>query len=104
MKVTRKRGMAAGLIATAAIAATVTACGPTQLNDLRNAPTQYPDYASIVLNVDNYPNVTVLCIRGAGFATTTRDYTAIMRVPEWDAFCATREGMHTTTNGTADTN
>lgn len=104
MKITRKGSVIGGIVAVAAVAATVTACGPTQLNDLRNTPTQYPDYASIVLNVDNYPNVTVLCIRGVGFATTTRDYSAIMRVPEWDKFCVTREGMHTTTNGSAGAN
>lgn len=82
----------AALMAAAAIAATVTACGPTQGDDLRNSPNSYPDYSTTVLNVDGFPNIAVICFKGAGFATTSRDYDALTRVPEWDAFCASKAG------------
>ncbi len=63
-----------------------------QLNDLGGISQAKPDYILTYLNVSDYPNVTLVCIRGAGFATTTRDNNAaITRVPEWDAFCATKE-------------
>lgn len=64
----------------------------SQLNDLGGIGQAKPDYILTYLNVSDYPNVTLVCIRGAGFATTTRDNNAaIQRVPEWDAFCATKE-------------
>jgi len=28
-----------------------------------------------------------LCIDGVAFVTTSRDYSAVLRVPEWDAWC-----------------
>jgi hypothetical protein len=62
-----------------------------QLNDLGGVAQAKPDYILTYLNVSDFPNVTLLCIRGVGFATDTRQYNAIIRVPEWDAFCATKE-------------
>lgn len=87
-----KRKTVIGAAAAAAvIGTTVFAAGCTnQLNDLSNVGQAKPDYIITYLNVDNFPNVTMMCVRGAGFATTTRDYDAIIRVPEWDPFCATK--------------
>lgn len=66
-----------------------TACS-NQLNDMEAIPQKAPDYVVTYLNVDNFPNVTLLCIKGIGFATTTRDLNSLERIPEWDAFCATK--------------
>jgi hypothetical protein len=93
MKVSRNitlAGLGATVIATAGI---VAGCaGNPQLDDLRNTTVQYPNYAVTYMNVDSFPNVTEICINGVAFATTTRDYTAILRIPQWDAFCATKIG------------
>ena|SRR5579862_6044866 len=89
---TRLAALGAGVIATAGI---VAGCaGSPQLDDLRNTSVLYPNYAVTYMNVDNFPNVTEICINGIGFATTTRDYNAIMRIPQWDAFCTTKIGQH----------
>jgi len=78
--------IAAGAILTAAA---ITGCSQ-QLNDLGGVPQKHPDFTMTYLNVTGFPNVTMLCIDGAGFATTTRDNNAaIQPVPEWDAFCKT---------------
>jgi hypothetical protein len=85
----RNRLVAGGVLALAA--AGISAGCSNQLNDLGGVGQAKPDYSLTYLNVKNFPNVTVLCIRGVGFATTTRDYASVMRVPEWDSFCATQE-------------
>lgn len=76
-------------------AAVLAACGiagcSNQLNDLSDVSQAKPDYILTYLNVNDFPNVTLMCIRGVGFATTTRDYASLTRIPEWDAFCATKE-------------
>jgi hypothetical protein len=78
-------------IALAVIFAVALAAGCTnQLNDLGGIPQTKPDYTLTYLNVANFPNVTMLCIRGVGFATITRDYNSLTRIPEWDRFCATK--------------
>lgn len=105
----RNRKMVAAAVALVAglVATGVSACGPTQLNDLRNAPSSYPDYAVTYLNVDNFPNFTLICVKGVGFVTTTRDLNAVQQVPEWNAFCATKEkgttpgNLYPTPNGKA---
>lgn len=52
-------------------------------------PAKDPDKIELYLNIDQYPNVVRLCIGGVAFATTTRDFTALVRVPEWDrTWCA----------------
>lgn len=75
----------------AALGLTVAGCS-NQLNDLGGIRQAKPDYVLTYLNVNDFPNVTMLCIHGAGFATITRDYNALTRVPEWDAFCLTKAG------------
>jgi hypothetical protein len=85
-----RKAVIAGIIAGSAA---LGAAGCTnQLNDLSGVNQARPDYVLTYLNVANFPNVTLMCIRGVGFATTTRDNNAaIQRIPEWDAFCVTKE-------------
>lgn len=85
----KKRIVVAGVLAVASLLAA--GCS-NQLNDLGGIGQAKPDYVLTYLNVASFPNVTLLCIRGAGFATTTRDNNAaITRIPEWDSFCVTKE-------------
>lgn len=79
-----------GAVAVAA-ALSLSACGHDNFKDLKHVKNVRPDYIVNVENMDRHPNIGVLCIRGAGFATTTRSYTALTRVPEWDAFCRAHE-------------
>ena len=94
MKITRKRAGWAALVAIVltAVALVLSACS-NQLNDLNGIGQTQPNYAVTVLNVNGFPNFTMLCYRGLGFLTTTRQFNAIQRVPEWDAFCATKVGQ-----------
>lgn len=73
-----------------AIAAAMAAGCSNQLNDLGGIGQAKPDYVLTYLNVADFPNITMVCIHGIGFATITRQYNALTRVPEWDAFCATK--------------
>lgn len=81
-------GGAVGVAAAASLAASL-ACS-AQLNDMEGIPQASPDYVITVLNVDGFPNMTMLCFDGVGFATTTRDYASLTKVPEWDAICAAK--------------
>jgi len=92
-------GAFSGAVAATAI---ITACaaGTPQLDDLKNSPPVYPNFSSTVVNVDNFPNISVLCFNGAGFATTTRDAAgALILVPEWDDFCKAQIGKQATQGG-----
>jgi len=90
MRVTRSGGRwAAGIFAAAALAVNL-ACS-NQLNDLESIPQAKPDYVITFLNVDGFPNITMLCVDGVGFATITRDYNSAQPIPQWNAFCAARQ-------------
>jgi hypothetical protein len=98
----RDAGWASIASAGIAAAAIVAGCasGTPQLDDLNNSPNVYPNYSSTILNVDNMPNIGMICYDGAGFATTTRDAAGAIRlVPEWDKFCASQEGKKATQHG-----
>lgn len=69
----------------------ITAGCSSQLNDLGGISQASPDYALTYLNVSDFPNITLVCIRGVGFATTTRSGVDLVMVPQWDAFCATKQ-------------
>lgn len=102
MKFNKKDAIWSGITMAIATGALVAGCGSgqPQLDDLNNVPPSYPNYVMTGLNVDGFPNVTMICINGAGFATTTRDAAgAITLVPEWDKFCASQEGKQATQNG-----
>jgi hypothetical protein len=78
------------IVVIAAVAATVTlaGCGSNNFRDVEGVPSQDPDLVRVFNNVDKHPNVAELCMDGLGFATTTRDYTSVIRIPEWDGECA----------------
>lgn len=65
----------------------LTACGSNNFRDVEGVNSRLPDSIEVFSNVDQNPNVAVLCIHGAGFASTTRDFTSLIRVPEWDKLC-----------------
>ncbi len=92
MRVTRGRVLVASLVVAAAAAAAGSnlACS-NQLNDQGSISQISPDYAVTIMNADGYPNLTLLCYKGVGFVTSTRDYSAVEHVAGWDAFCATKE-------------
>jgi PBP1b-binding outer membrane lipoprotein LpoB len=92
----RKIAIAAG----AAISAAVIIGGcSNQLDDLKGVNPNYPNYAAVYIEPDGFPNIVETCVNGQGFALTTRDYTAIIRMPEWDTFCAKQIGKQATVNG-----
>lgn len=98
----RDLGVAGATSMVVASLALLVSCGSgtPQLDDLKNSPPVYPNFSSTVVNVDNFPNISVLCYHGAGFATTTRDAAgALILVPEWDKFCQAQEGKQATQNG-----
>lgn len=63
------------------------ACGGDAYRDVEGVPSKNPDTIAVYSNVDKYPNIVKVCIEGAAFATTTRSYQAVTRVPEWDRTC-----------------
>lgn len=62
-----------------------------QLKDQGDIQQASPDYAVTIMNADDYPNMTLVCFKGVGFMTTTRDLNAAVEVPEWNAFCASKQ-------------
>lgn len=84
---------AAAVTAVAGVA--LAGCGLNDsMRDYEEAQIKDPDSVTLWNNVDLHPNVARLCTDGVAWATTTRDYTAIIRVPEWDAFCKTVGDHH----------
>jgi hypothetical protein len=81
--------LACGSALVLAAALTLTGCGNEKTKDVTGVTAQKPDKIAQYENVDQYPNVVVLCIHGVAFATTTREAAgAILRVPELDKpFC-----------------
>lgn len=57
------------------------------------------DYVEVYRNADNTPNVAKICVAGAGFASTMGGLRgegaavspSLVRMTEWDAFCATKK-------------
>lgn len=92
----RLTALGIGVVATAGI---IAGCASPQYDDLQNVNPSYPNYVALYINLAGHPNIAKVCIDGVAFATTTRDYNAIMRVPQWDAFCATQIGKQATVNG-----
>lgn len=79
------------VVALAGFALLVAGCGDgQQVRDVEDIPAQDPAKVEIYNNVDQYPNIVRVCIDGVAFATTTREYEPVLRVPEWDStFCET---------------
>ncbi len=71
-----------------AVAAVIGACGPgNNFRDVEGVKSQNPDSVENYNNMDRHPNIGKVCIDGVAFLTTTRDYDAVTRVPEWDKTC-----------------
>ena len=85
----KKIKLAIACAGVAAAALTATGC-QNQYNDQNGVRQVSPDFIQTYLNVDGYANVTMLCIDGVGFATTSRDYTSLIPVAGWNSFCATK--------------
>lgn len=76
-----------GVLLVGAVALALAGCGSSR-RDLNGIPNKDPDKAEMYSNVDGYPNVVRICIQGVAFATNTRQYDSMIRVPEWDkTFC-----------------
>ena len=49
------------------------------------------DYVEVYRNIDNFPNIALVCIQGIAFATTASregmSAPQLLRMPEWDARC-----------------
>ena len=74
--------------AVAAVAGLVGACSPgNNFRDVEGVKSQRPDLVENYNNMDQHPNMGKVCIDGVAFLTTTRDYDAVTRVPEWDRTC-----------------
>jgi hypothetical protein len=73
----------------AALVVALAGCGADASNngDLKGVDFRKPDKIEGYLNVDGQPNLTRLCIDGQAFLTSSRDYDAVIRVPEWNAWC-----------------
>jgi hypothetical protein len=54
-------------------------------------------YVEVYRNADHFPNIARVCVRGIAFATgstgagTAVGATPLIRVQEWDSFCAGKE-------------
>lgn len=68
----------------AAAALALAGCGSNNFRDVEGVTSRVPPKIEVWSNVDNNPNIVMVCIHGVAFATTTRDYASVMRVPEWD--------------------
>ncbi len=95
-----------------ALALTATACllvlagCSAQLGDRGGQNGAPPDFigdvqwVEVYRNVDRFPNIARVCVLGLGFATPstgsasgeggTNGATPLLRVPEWDTFCAVK--------------
>lgn len=79
------------LLAAVGVGSLVNLACSNQFSDQGGIAQANPDYILTYLNVDGFPNPTIMCIQGVGFVTTSRDYTALQEVPEWNAFCKTQQ-------------
>lgn len=89
MKLSRRRVQTISFAALPlVIGAVIAGCASPQLDDLKGVDPVYPDYAVTVMNVDSFPNFTIVCYDGVAEITTTRDYTSIRLAPEFANICA----------------
>lgn len=80
-------GVGVALVAGAVLLA---GCSNQTVRDLEGVPVTDPDKVELVVSVDQFPNVVLMCKHGVAFALTTREAAgAVMRVPELDGtWCA----------------
>jgi hypothetical protein len=75
------------LVVLAALAALVAGCSSNNFRDVEGVPSNDPDKIEVFNNVDQHPNLVVVCIHGVAFVTTTREYNAVTRVEKLDRIC-----------------
>jgi aspartokinase len=75
------------LVAVALIAVLAGCDSSNNFRDVEGVASRDPDKVEVYNNVDRNPNVTMICIHGVAFVTTTRDYDSILRVRELDRQC-----------------
>ncbi len=80
------------ILASIALAIALSACGSqNNFRDVEGVKSQNPDSVENFNNMDQHPNMGRVCIDGVAFLTTTRQYDAVTRVPEWDKTCPTAQ-------------
>ncbi len=93
MKVRNKVFM---VVMSTAVVLGVSACGQApwedSMKDLEGVTFHSPTQVKAWNNVDAHPNIVELCLDGVAFATTTREFENVFRVPEWDYLCDKPEG------------
>lgn len=88
MKFTRKWKIAIPTaLAAISIGAFVAGCETPQYDDLKGVHPVYPDYAVVVMNVDGFPNLSLVCYDGKAELTTTRNMDAARYAPEFNNIC-----------------
>ena len=78
-----------------ALSGVLASCGSAtgSIRDYEEARVLDPGKVAIWNNVDQHPNIVRICTDGIAWATTSRDYQQITRVPEWDRACADVEDV-----------
>ncbi len=75
-------------IAVAGIILALGACSPgNNFRDLEGVKSVDPDKATVYNNVDQHPNLAVLCIEGVAYITSTRQHQSHTREPDLDKTC-----------------
>jgi hypothetical protein len=74
------------LILVALTALALTGCTST-LQDIEGVHAQKPDKVEVYQHINRFPNLSLICVHGVAFITTTRDYAPVLRVPELDTQC-----------------
>jgi len=79
----RKLGILIALLITLLVAG----CSSNNFRDVEGVPSQDPDKIEVFNNVDQHPNIAMVCIHGVAFVTTSREYNALTRVEALDPQC-----------------
>lgn len=88
MKLSKARKKALGLLGgVAAVIVIATGCTSPQFDDLKNVNPVLPDYATVIMNVDGFPNISLVCYHGIAMVTTTRDMDSTQFQPAYNPIC-----------------
>lgn len=66
----------------------IVACQPQQQRDLKDVPIVQPEKTELFVNIDQHPNLHIVCLEGVAFVTANRDYKPWNREPDLDKVCA----------------
>lgn len=76
-----------GLVVAAATVAVVAGCAQPQFDDLKGVNPIPPDYSTVLMNVDGFPNISLLCYDGVAMVTTSRDMDSTQFQPAYNHIC-----------------